>query len=128
VMHWRYVAVWAGLIALGVGVAIYFSMQERPADSKFIEKGGADASRSEERREESRRALDNLRNHPLKETTLIRGLIAFAKSHRVWLVVIMSMMLTCLMAFLDFVGVYLMEVFKLSPSNAALASAVYFLD
>jgi OPA family sugar phosphate sensor protein UhpC-like MFS transporter len=100
-------------------------MQERPADSKFIEKGGADASRSAELREESRRALDNLRNHPLKETTLIRGLIAFAKSHRVWLVVIMSMMLTCLMAFLDFVSVYLMEVFELSPSDAALASAVF---
>jgi OPA family sugar phosphate sensor protein UhpC-like MFS transporter len=125
VMHWRYVAVCAALIALVVFAAIYFLMQERPADPKFIEGGGADASRSEEFQEESRRALENLRNHPLKETTLLQGLIAFAKSHRVWLVVIMSMMLTCLMAFLDFVGIYLMEVYELSPSNAALASSVF---
>jgi MFS transporter, OPA family, sugar phosphate sensor protein UhpC len=125
VMNWRYVAVCAGLIALVVCVAIYFFMQEGPADPQFIEKGGADVSRSEAFQEESRRALANLRNHPLKETTLPQGLIAFAKSHRVWLVVILSMMLTCLMAFFDFVSIYLMEVFKLSPSNAALASSVF---
>jgi OPA family sugar phosphate sensor protein UhpC-like MFS transporter len=125
VMSWRYVSVCGGLIALVVGGAICFLMQERPADPKFIEKGGADVSRSEAFQRESRRALDNLRNHPLKETTLLQGLIAFTKSHRVWLVVIMSMMLTCLMAFLDFVSIYLMEVFELSPSDAAMASSVF---
>ena len=124
-INWRYVAGCAGLIALVVSLVIYFFMREQPVDPDFIEKGDASIGRNEEYQIESRRALDNLRNHPLKKTTLAQGLIAFTKSYRVWLVVIMSMMLTCLMAFLDFVSIYLMEVFKLSPSDAALASSVF---
>ncbi len=118
IMSWRYVALVAAVIALLITIYCYFFMQEKPADQNFIEKDSKGGEESDE-------ALENLRNHPLKGTTLAQGLIAFAKSHRVWLVITMMMMLTCLMAFLDFVSVYLMEVFNLSPSKAAMASSVF---
>jgi sugar phosphate permease len=64
-------------------------------------------------------------SHPLHGTTLAEGLRAFARSRRVRLIVVMMMALTCLMAFLDFVPVYLMEVFHLTPSRAAMASSIF---
>jgi predicted MFS family arabinose efflux permease len=72
-----------------------------------------------------KQANDNKYNHQLKNTGTMGGLAEFAKSPRVWLVVIMLMMLTCMMAFLDFVSVYLMESYQLPPSQAAMASTVF---
>ena len=73
----------------------------------------------------SKQAIENKYNHPLKGTSMMGGMLAFVKSPRVWLVVLMLMMLTCMMAFLDFVSVYLMETYQLSPSQAAMASTIF---
>lgn len=124
-MAWQYVAFTAAAIGILITVYCYFFMSEAPENSNFIEENAPKDLNDPQKIKETSEALENLRNHPLKETTLMGALIYFLKSHRVWLVSIMMMMLTCLMAFLDFTSVYLMEVFKLTPSNAAMASSVF---
>ena len=123
-MSWRFVGVTAAVTALSIVVFCYFFMQEKPEDPQFIEKD-AGSTNDAELAKDAEEALENLRNHPLKEVSLAQGLLTFAKSHRVWLIITMMMMLTCLMAFLDFVGVYLQEVFSLTASKATMASSVF---
>jgi len=59
-------------------------------------------------------------SHSLKE-----ALIEFSQSSRFYLMLIMMMLLTCMMAFLDFLPMYLFEVYKLSTSQASIASASF---
>ena len=145
-MHWRMVAFIAAAFALVIFVGCYFYLQENPEEPDFFKVDESNANitsditlstdtESDTHTEhdtvklESYRAeklaLENRYNHPLKDTGTIAGLVNFAKSPRVWLVVIMLMVLTCMMAFLDFVAIYLMESYQLTPSQAAMASTVF---
>jgi len=123
-MHWRTVAFIAAGFALVIFLGCYFYLKEKPGDLNFFNEDEIDADNLDQVIA-SKQALDNKYNHPFKGTGTIDGLVAFAKSPRVWLVVIMLMMLTCMMAFLDFVAVYLMESYRLTPSQAAMASTVF---
>jgi len=123
-LPWRTVAFTATGTALLILVICYFTLGAKPEEPGFIEADAGDPG-DEELAKESAKALKNRLDHPLSNTTLVQGLAAFAKSGRVWLIVFMMMALTCLMAFLDFVPVYLMEVFKLTPSKASMASSVF---
>ena len=120
-MHWRTVAVLAALLALIICAGCYYYLQEKPQNPDFFDTNPS----IDDHTLEAQLALNNKQNHPLKNTTITEGLIAFAKGPRVWLVVILLMVLTCMMAFLDFVAVYLMESYQLTPSQAAMASTVF---
>ena len=135
-MHWRTVAFIAAFFACVILVGCYFYLKEKPENPKFFKenKSTTDSdvdSKADKKTENyeiaiaSKQALNNKYNHPLRGTGTLGGLVAFSKSPRVWLVVIMLMMLTCMMAFLDFVAVYLMESYQLTPSQAAMASTVF---
>ncbi len=132
-MEWRFVAFAATGVTLAVFVLCYLFMQDKPKDPDFL-KNAADAdadadaaaaNADAEKAFAAAKAMENRLHHPLKGTTLKQGLLAFAKSPRVWLVVIMLQLLTCLISFLDFIPIYLMEVFQLTPSNAVMASSVF---
>lgn len=122
--HWRTVT----FVSVGLALAIYLVcrlfLREKPEDPNFLKEEGAAAEQDPEMAEEARKALENKEHHPLNGTNVGQGLLAFSKSMRVWCVVIMLMALTCAMAFLDFMPAYLMQVFKLTPSKAAMASSV----
>lgn len=128
-MHWKSVAFIAAAFALVIFVGCYFFLKETPENPNFFkEHEPINNDTSEEAIElamASKQALDNKYNHPLKDTSIMAGMLAFIRSPRVWLGVIMVMMLTCMMAFLDFVSVYLMETYQLTPSQAAMASTVF---
>ncbi|MBL4910569.1 MAG: MFS transporter [Alteromonadaceae bacterium] len=123
-MHWRTVAFIAAAFALVIFVGCYFYLKEKPEDPNFFKEDEHNTD-TPELTIAAKQALKNKYNHPLKDTSTIGGLIAFSKSPRVWLVVIMLMVLTCMMAFLDFVAIYLMESYQLTPSQAAMASTVF---
>ncbi len=123
-MHWQAVAFIAAAFALIIFSGCYFYLKEKPEDPGFFKNNEARTDNIE-LAIASKQALNNRYNHPLRGTSTIDGLVAFAKSPRVWLVVIMLMVLTCMMAFLDFVSVYLMESYQLTPSQAAMASTVF---
>ena len=127
-MHWRTVAFIAAVFAFIIFIGCYFYLKEKPEDPDFfkVDESNIDINANNpELAIASKQALNNKYNHPLKGTGTVDGLVAFAKSPRVWLVVIMLMVLTCMMAFLDFVAVYLMESYQLTPSQAAMASTVF---
>ena len=119
-MHWRIVAFITAIFALVIFVGCYFYLKEKPETPNFFKE-----DENTELAYASKQALNNKYNHPLNGSGTFDGLVAFAKSPRVWLVVIMLMVLTCLMAFLDFVAVYLMESYQLTPSQAAMASTAF---
>lgn len=123
-MHWRIVAFISAIFALVIFVGCYFYLKEKPENPRLFIEDRCNTD-SPELANASKKALNNKYNHPLKGTRTLDGLIAFAKSPRVWLVVIMLMVLTCMMAFLDFVAIYLMESYQLTPSQAAMASTVF---
>ena len=123
-MHWRTVAFIASVFSLVILVGCYFYLKEKPDNPNFFKENETNADNFE-LTIASKQAMNNKYNHPLQGTGTIDGLVAFAKSPRVWLVVIMLMVLTCMMAFLDFVAVYLMESYRLTPSQAAMASTVF---
>lgn len=123
-MHWRTVAFIAAAFAFIIFTGCYFYLKEKPEDPDFFKECETNTGNIELAKA-SKKALNNKYNHPLLGTDTIGGLVAFAKSPRVWLVVIMLMVLTCMMAFLDFVAVYLMESYQLTPSQAAMASTVF---
>ena len=124
-MEWRFVAFAATGVTLLILVLCYLFMQDKPKDPDFLKNNDDDDDNDAENAFAAAKALQNRLHHPLKGTTLKQGLLAFAKSPRVWLVVIMLQLLTCLISFLDFIPIYLMEVFQLTPSNAAMASSVF---
>ncbi|WP_286265938.1 MFS transporter [Thalassotalea atypica] len=124
VMHWRSVAIVSAVFALIICVGCYFYLKDKPDNPNFF-KDHSEDSGDAELALESKQALDNKYNHPLRGTNTLDGLLIFAKSPRVWLVVILLMVLTCMMAFLDFVAVYLMESYQLTPSQAAMASTIF---
>ena len=126
-MHWRTVGFIAAVFALIIFIGCYVYLKEKPEDANFFkEESNANINTNNpELAMAEKQALHNKYNHPLLGTGTIAGLVAFAKSPRVWLVVIMLMVLTCMMAFLDFVAVYLMESYQLTPSEAAMASTVF---
>ncbi|KGJ95170.1 MFS transporter [Colwellia psychrerythraea] len=139
-MHWRTVAFIAAAFALVIFVGCYFYLQETPEEPDFFkvdenksssntnDDSNTDKNRNADNFESAlaeKKALENRYNHPLKNTSPVAGIVNFAKSPRVWLVVIMLMVLTCMMAFLDFVAIYLMESYQLTPSQAAMASTVF---
>jgi len=126
-MHWRTVAFIAAAFALVIFTSCYVYLKEKPEDLNFFkEESNADINTNNpELVMAEKQALHNKYNHPLLGTGTIAGLVAFVQSPRVWLVVIMLMVLTCMMAFLDFVAVYLMESYQLTPSEAAMASTVF---
>lgn len=107
-LPWRAVAFVAAGVALLILAACRFGLAGEPPARDAAPGTGPEA-----------------RVHPLDGTTLAQGLKAFAASPRVRLIVVMMMALTCLMAFLDFVPVYLLEVFHLTPSQASMASSVF---
>ena len=121
-MEWRSVTFIATGVALSVFVLCYLFMQNKPKDPDFLRNDDNDDA---EKALAAAKAMENRLHHPLKGTTLKQGLLAFAKSPRVWLVVIMLQLLTCLITFLDFVPIYLMEVFQQTPSKAAMASSIF---
>ncbi len=123
-LSWQTVAVISAGIAFTICIICFFTMGEKPSDEAFIAEQ-APKEISHEQSEELKKAEENLSNHPLKNTNLQQGIFAFIKNNRFWLIVVMMMMLTCAMAFLDFVSIYLMEVYKLTPSNAAMVSSVF---
>ena len=123
-MHWRTVAFIASVFALVVLVGCYLYLKEKPENPNFFKEVETNTDNIE-LTIASKQALNNKYNHPLQGTSTFAGLMVFAKSPRVWLVVIMLMVLTCMMAFLDFVAVYLMESYQLTPSQAAMASTVF---
>ena len=118
------VAFIAAAFAIVIFIYCYFYLKDKPENPNFF-KENISHDETPEQAIASKQALDNKYNHPLKDTGTAGGLVAFAKIPRVWLVVIMLMMLTCMMAFLDFVSVYLMETYHLTPSQAAMASTVF---
>ncbi|GAW96405.1 MULTISPECIES: MFS transporter [Colwellia] len=135
-MPWRTVAFIAAALALIIFIGCYVYLKEKPDNPAFFKENESHSDNKGDNKDNhktdnsvqaraEKQALDNKYNHPLKDTDTIAGLVAFAKSPRVWLVVIMLMVLTCMMAFLDFVAVYLMESYQLSPSKAAMASTVF---
>jgi len=123
-MNWRWVGITAAVIALLIGALCYFVVKEKPSDPKFLEgdDGGGD---DVEYAAEMDLALENKRTHPLNGLSLGEALLAFSRSFRCWLVVIMLMTLTVLMAVLDFIPMYLMQVYQLSAANATMASAAF---
>lgn len=124
-MHWRTVAFIAAALGFIIFIGCYFFLKEKPENPNYfkdVERNNTDTS---EEAIASKQALNNKYNHPLQGTSMVTGLIEFIKSPRVWLVIVMLMMLTCMMAFLDFVAVYLMESYQLTPSQAAMASTVF---
>jgi sugar phosphate permease len=123
-MHWRIVAFITAIFALVIFVGCYFYLKEKPGAPNFFKEDEKNTD-NPELANASKQALNNKYNHPLEGTGTFDGLVAFAKSPRVWLVVIMLMVLTCMMAFLDFASVYLMESYQLTPSHAAMASTVF---
>lgn len=123
-MHWRIVAFITAIFALVIFVGCYFYLKDKPETPNFFKEDENNTDKTE-LAYASKQALNNKYNHPLKGSGTFDGLVAFAKSPRVWLVVIMLMVLTCMMAFLDFVAVYLMESYQLTPSQAAMASTVF---
>ena len=64
------------------------------------------------------------KNHHLDNASLTEALISFIKSSRFWLICISIMSLTILMAFQNFLPLYLKEVFNISPGQAGIASSV----
>lgn len=123
-MHWRTVAFITAVFALVIFIGCYFYLKETPETTHFFTEDESNIT-TPELINASKQALNNKYNHPLKASGTLDGLLVFAKSPRVWLVVIMLMVLTCMMAFLDFVAVYLMESYQLTPSQAAMASTVF---
>ncbi len=125
-LPWRTVAIIAAIFALVIFIGCYFFLKERSENSVLlaIDKENTDSYARKSSLAE-KQLTANLTHHPLTNTSIIEGLVLFAKSPRVWLVVIMLMMLTCMMAFLDFVAVYLMESYQLRPAEAAMASTVF---
>lgn len=123
-LDWRTVAFIAAAFALSILIGCYFFLKDKPEEPDFLKESESNID-DPELAKEAIQALDNKYNHPLKGSSTVGGLVAFAKSPRVWLVVIMLMVLTCMMAFLDFVAVYLMESYNLKPSQAAMASTVF---
>ena len=123
-MHWRSVAYISAGLAMAILILCHLFLAEKPADPAFLERdnyNGDDA----EMEKEGAKALENLRSHPLKNFTLLQSLLEFSTSHRVWLIIAVMMVLTCMMAFLDFTSIYLMEVYQLTPAKAAMTSAVF---
>jgi sugar phosphate permease len=123
-MHWRIVAFITASFALVIFVGCHFYLKEKPSTPNFFKEDEKNTD-NPELANASKQALHNKYNHPLEGTGTFDGFVAFAKSSRVWLVVIMLMVLTCMMAFLDFASVYLMESYQLTPSHAAMASTVF---
>lgn len=123
-MHWRTVAFITAVFALVIFIGCYFYLKETPETTHFFTEDESNIT-TPELINASKQALNNKYNHPLKGSGTLDGLLVFAQSPRVWLVVIMLMVLTCMMAFLDFVAVYLMESYQLTPSQAAMASTVF---
>jgi OPA family sugar phosphate sensor protein UhpC-like MFS transporter len=128
-MHWRSVGFIAAAFALVIFIGCYFFLKEKPENPNFFRENESDNTDTSVEgialAKASKQAIDNKYNHPLQGTSMLAGMQAFVKSPRVWLVVLMLMMLTCMMAFLDFVAVYLMETYQLSPSQAAMASTIF---
>lgn len=123
--HWRTVAFISTGTALLIYVLCQLFLRERP---EMTAPGGA-AMTANTTSDLEKTTTANARTgasapHPLDGTNLWQGLSAFAKSPRVYWVVLMLMMLTCAMAFLDFLPAYLLEVYNLEDSQAAMASAV----
>lgn len=123
-MHWRSVAYISAGVAIVILIICYFFLSDKPKDPDFIEFDNKNTANAEKQKEAAQ-AMENLRNHPLKDSTLTQGLMNFATSHRVWLIVVVMMVLTCMMAFLDFTSIYLMEVYQLTPAKAAMTSSVF---
>ncbi len=119
-MSWRVVAFISTGVALLIAAVCQRTLKDKPEDPEFL-----NYETETENLEVVTSSNDERNDHPLQMFTLVQSLFVFAKSLRVWLVIVMLMLLTCLMAFLDFVPVYLMEVFKLTPSKASMASSVF---
>jgi len=117
-LDWRYVALIAMALALGVLWLCRVSLVERPARLRQVqevspcEEGEAQAIRS--------RTL-----HPLERASSAEALLDFARSPRVWLICLSLMALTVLMEFLSFVPLYLKQSFEIEPARAASASSVF---
>jgi sugar phosphate permease len=63
--------------------------------------------------------------HPLDGTSLREALLHFARSGRVWLMCVSLMCTTVLMEVIGFLPLYLKETLRISPAQAATASAVF---
>lgn len=120
---WRVVMFIAAGFAIVIAIICYKYLKEAPQSDEFLKDDEPSLSPSEKK--EADIALKNRLEHPLQGTSFGQGMLAFCKSSRVWLVIAMMMILTCMMAFLDFVSLYLMEVYQLTPGQAAMSSTVF---
>ena len=90
-LHWRTVAILSSVMALLVYAICRFFLRDRPADA-----GNSPAQQTTVADSEGESP------HPLNGTTCWQGLLAFARSMRVWWEIVKLTELTCAMAFLDF--------------------------
>jgi len=116
VISWRWVVASSLPIAGILSIVLFFYLKQSPTDV------GLPAMPSVDGDDDS----DNPQNsHHLDNATLGQALISFIKSSRFWLICISIMCLTILMAFQNFLPIYLKEVFRLSSGKAGIASSVF---
>ena len=116
VISWRWVVASSLAIAGILSIVLFFYLKQSPTDV------GLPAMPSVDGDDDS----DNPQNsHHLDKATLGQALISFIKSSRFWLICISIMCLTILMAFQNFLPIYLKEVFRLSSGKAGIASSVF---
>ena len=115
-ISWRWVITSSLPIAGIFTVLLFFYLKQSPTDV------GLQAMPSIDGDDDS----DNPKNsHHLDNATLGEALTSFIKSSRFWLICISIMCLTILMAFQNFLPIYLKEVFRLSSGKAGIASSVF---
>ena len=116
VISWRWVVASSLPIAGILSIVLFFYLKQSPTDV------GLPAMPSVDGDDDS----DNPQNaHHLDDATLGEALTRFIKSSRFWLICISIMCLTILMAFQNFLPIYLKEVFRLSSGKAGIASSVF---
>ncbi len=126
-VHWRWVAGAAAAGSLLIGVLCYFALSEQPSDPDFLTDDGpaGGGDEEDEHAAESARVLESRSSHPLIGLSLVSALVAFSRSGRCWLMAVMLMSLTVLMAVLDFLPMYLTQVHRLSVADATMASSAF---
>ncbi len=116
VISWRWVIASSLPIAGIFVILLFFYLKQSPTDVGFKAMPSVDGDDNNH---------NSKKNHHLDNASLTEALISFIKSSRFWLICISIMSLTILMAFQNFLPLYLKEVFNISPGQAGVASSVF---
>jgi len=116
VISWRWVIASSLPIAGIFVILLFFYLKQSPTDVGFKAMPSVDGDDNNH---------NPKKNHHLDNASLTEALISFIKSSRFWLICISIMSLTILMAFQNFLPLYLKEVFNISPGQAGIASSVF---